>query len=173
MAFLKDFEFTGKAAGGGQASGDEFYWEPLDETHGGCRVVMTDRIVGGSDDEEIEEDHRTAALHLCRHCGAAHPTTGARCLNCSTVGKRVVLHAVRHKKNNPGYLSSCLSCGANGRRIGSRYREPARTVRATNVAPAPSAKEIGSMGWSMEPKGEDLVTVPGVEVGEYWPLVRP
>ncbi|MBC2711203.1 MAG: helicase, partial [Desulfosarcina sp.] len=31
-------------------------------------------------------------------------------------------------------LTSCLSCGANARRIGSQYREPARPVRATNVA---------------------------------------
>lgn len=31
-------------------------------------------------------------------------------------------------------LTSCLSCGANGRRIGTNYREPARPVRATNVA---------------------------------------
>ena len=45
-----------------------------------------------------------------------------------------LLYAVRQKKDNPGMLASCLSCGANGRRIGSNYREPARPVRATNVA---------------------------------------
>jgi len=134
VAFLKDFEFAGKAPGGGEAEGDGSYWEPLEESHGGCRVVMTDRIVGGSDDEGIEDDRRTAALHFCRHCGAAHPESVIRCLNCSATGEMVELHVIRQKKDNPGYLSSCLSCGANGRRIGTRYREPARPVRATNVA---------------------------------------
>ena len=43
-------------------------------------------------------------------------------------------YAVQQKKDNPGMLTSCLSCGANGRRIGTIYREPARPVRATNVA---------------------------------------
>jgi hypothetical protein len=46
----------------------------------------------------------------------------------------VQLYAVRQKKDNPGYLTSCLSCGANGRAMFSKYREPARPVRATNVA---------------------------------------
>ncbi len=134
VALLKDFEFSGKLPGGGEAEGDGSYWVPLEEAHGGCRVVMTDRIVGGSDDEGIEDDRRTAALHFCRHCGAAHPEPAARCLHCSGTGAMVELHAIRQKRDNPGYLSSCLSCGANGRRIGTRYREPARPVRATNVA---------------------------------------
>ncbi len=134
VAFLKDFEFAGKEPGGGEATGTGSYWEPLEEAQGGCRVVLTDRIVGGSDDEAIEEDSRTAAIHFCRHCGAGHPSAGERCLQCSATGEIVVLHAIRQKKDNPGYLSSCLSCGANGRRIGTRYREPARPVRATNVA---------------------------------------
>lgn len=46
----------------------------------------------------------------------------------------MALYAVRQNPDNPGYLSSCLSCGASGRRIGTNYREPARLVRATNVA---------------------------------------
>ena len=134
VAFLKDFDFTGKAPGGGEAEGDGSFWEPMEEAHGGRRVVMTNRIVGGSDDEGIEENHRTEALYFCRYCGAAHPEPVSRCLNCSASGETVVLHAVRQKKDNPGYLSSCLSCGATGRRHGTGYREPARPVRATNVA---------------------------------------
>ena len=46
----------------------------------------------------------------------------------------ILLYAVRQHRDNPGVLRSCLSCGAIGRRIGSTYREPARPVRATNVA---------------------------------------
>ena len=134
IAFLEDFEFSGKHPGGGQASGETGYWEPLEESRGGCRVVLADRVVGGSDDQDMDEHERTAPLHFCRRCGAAHREAGARCLHCGQVGSRVVLYAVRHNKDNPGVLSSCLSCGTGGRRFGIRYREAARPVRATNVA---------------------------------------
>ena len=46
-------------------------------------------------------------------------------------------------------------------------------VRATNVAPQPSAKLSGSKGRSTEPIGVDFVFKPTGEVGEYWPFVRP
>jgi hypothetical protein len=46
-------------------------------------------------------------------------------------------------------------------------------VRATKLASAPSASDTGLNGASTEPAGVDLVTVPGIEVGEYWPLVNP
>jgi superfamily II DNA/RNA helicase len=134
IAFLKDFEFTGKAPGGGEASGNGSFWEPLEEAQGGKRVVLLDRVVGGVDDEDLDERERLSALHFCRRCGAAHPEVAARCLHCGIVDETVVLYAVRQKEENPGMLPSCLSCGANGRRIGTRYREPARPVRATNVA---------------------------------------
>ena len=134
VAFLKDFEFTGKAPGGGEATGESWHWEPLDETLGGKRVVLTDLVVGGSDDDNLDDHERTSALHFCRRCGTAHPAKPALCAHCGTGGEAVVLYAVRQKDENPGVLTSCLSCGANGRRIGSRYREPARPVRATNVA---------------------------------------
>ena len=130
---LKDFSHTAKSPGGGEASGASSYWERLDESQGGCRVVLTNRMIGDADDEELESD-RTSPLYFCRHCGSAHPASFARCAQCSTVGEPVVLHSIKQKKDNPGYLSSCLSCGAISRRHGSRYREPARPVRATNVA---------------------------------------
>lgn len=134
LSFLKDFHFTGKAPEGGEAAGDGSFWEPLEESQGGRRVVLVDRIVGGTDDEDLEEHQRLSSLHFCRHCGAAHPAETGRCLHCGRVGKSVALFAVRQKEDNPGYLTSCLSCGSNGRRFGSNYREPARPVRATNVA---------------------------------------
>jgi hypothetical protein len=46
-------------------------------------------------------------------------------------------------------------------------------VRATNVAPQPSANDTGSNGRSTEPIGEVLVFSPCGDVGEYCPLVRP
>jgi ATP-dependent helicase YprA (DUF1998 family)/SOS-response transcriptional repressor LexA len=134
ISYLKDFEFTGKKPGGGEASGKTSFWQPLEEAQGGCRVVLLDRIVGGSEDEDLEDHDRTAPVHFCRRCGAAHPEAVVRCLHCGAPGESVLLYAVRQKEENPGLLSRCLSCGANGRRIGSSYREPARPVRATNVA---------------------------------------
>ncbi|MBW2122811.1 MAG: DUF1998 domain-containing protein, partial [Deltaproteobacteria bacterium] len=134
ISFLKDFEFSGKAPGGGEAAGDSFFWEPLDEAEGGKRVVLLDHLVGGSDDEDLEDHGRTATLYFCRHCGAAHPREVGRCLHCGAAGETVTLYAVRQQEGNPGVLTSCLSCGTNGRRIGSQYREPARPVRATTVA---------------------------------------
>ena len=138
VVFLKDFDFTGKRPGGGQASGELSFWEPLDEAQGGQRVVLLDRIIGGSgdedDDNELEGHDRAAPLYFCRSCGAAHPVAAHRCLHCGTADQMVTLYAVRQKKENPGYLTSCLSCSTNGRSGGSNYREPARPVRATNVA---------------------------------------
>ncbi len=46
-------------------------------------------------------------------------------------------------------------------------------VRATNVAPAPSASESGLKGRSTVPSGELLVFFPSSLVGEAWPLVSP
>lgn len=135
LSFLKDFDYTGKKPSGGEAKGDGSCWEPLEEKQGGRRVVLLDRIVGASDDEdELEEHERTASLYFCRRCGTAHPTAGTRCLHCGVLGERVLLYAVRQKEDNPGFLSSCLSCGAIGHRTNGHYREPARPVRATNVA---------------------------------------
>ena len=134
ITFLKDFGFTGKRPDGGEAKGNGACWVPLDEAHGGCRVILTDRIVGGSADEDIEQHDRTSQLHFCRRCGTAHPEAPTHCLECGSAGETATLYAVQSKRDNPGLLSSCLSCGATGRRIHSRYREPARPVRATNVA---------------------------------------
>lgn len=131
---VKDFEFTGRRPDGGDASGDGSFWEPLEESQGGVRVPLVDRVVGGADDEDLDEGERTAAVYLCRHCGALHPEPVTRCLSCGVAGTLVRVFAVKHGKDNPGKLTSCLSCGATGRRLGGLYREPAKPVRAVNVA---------------------------------------
>jgi len=133
VSHLKDFEFIGGAPVGGDAAGEESFWEPLDEVHDGRRLLLIDRVVGGSDDEDLDEHDRLAPLYFCRYCGAAHPEAGDRCLHCAERGEMVRLYAVRQKRDNPGFLTSCLSCGSNGRQL-FNYREPARPVRATNVA---------------------------------------
>ena len=134
ITFLKDFYFTGKKPGGGEADGNTYYWEPLEEAQGGKRVVLIDHLVGGSDDEELDEHHRTEKLYFCRRCRAAHPELRRNCGHCGIAGEPVELYAIQQREKNPGHLTSCLSCGAIGRRYGSYYREPARPVRATNVA---------------------------------------
>ncbi|MCA9311250.1 MAG: DUF1998 domain-containing protein, partial [Phycisphaerales bacterium] len=73
-------------------------------------------------------------LHFCRACGAAHPGPFGRCLGCGREGPSVELYAIRGKADNPGRLTSCLCCGSTARTLGTRYREPARPVRATNVS---------------------------------------
>ena len=136
VAFLKDFTFTAAKPGGGNASVGGAWWERLDEKAGGKRVLVTDRLIGT---EEVDGDtpphKRTAPIAFCRRCGAAHASAQANCLACGRPGRPVELLAVRQNKDNPGLLTSCLSCGSVGRRgAGGRYREPAREVRAVNVA---------------------------------------
>ena len=137
VAFLEDFSFTARRPGGGRAGSEGNWWAPLEETNGGCRVVLFDRLIGaGDDDDETPPHARTAPLHFCRHCGAAHPGDVSRCLACGAAGITVRLYAVRQSATspNPGTLTSCLSCGAIGHRSGAHYREPARAVRAVNVS---------------------------------------
>lgn len=131
---LRDFSFTGKAPGGGEPVGEAHFWEPLEEAQGGRRVVLVDRVVGGADDEDLESQDRTAAVYVCRHCGAVHPAPVTRCAHCGVVDEPVKLFALQQSDDNAGKLTSCLSCGSGGRRLGGLYREPARPVRAVNVA---------------------------------------
>ena len=136
LAFLKDFEFLGKTPGGGEAGPAGSCWPRLEPALGGKRVVLFDGLIGASDDEDEDglAHARTAALHFCRRCGAAHLTPVARCLSCGSLAPTVRLHAVRQRKQRPGWLASCLSCAAVGRPWAGGYREPARPVRAVHVA---------------------------------------
>ena len=152
-AHLEDFSFDGSRPGGGEPSPQGAFWTPLDEALGGRRVVLFDRLIGGDEHDAEDEDgadpgprngnseasnvleRRTAPVHLCRHCGAAHERSGGDCLACGAPGPRIRLHAVKQKPERPGVLTSCLSCNAlGGRGGGGRYREPARPVRASNAA---------------------------------------
>ena len=135
ISFLKDFAFTGKNPGGGEAGPDGSWWPSLEEALDGKRVVLVDRLIGAGEDEGDPADHaRAVPLHFCRRCSTAHPQPVSRCLSCGEAGDTIQLFAIRQNRKNPGRLTSCLSCGATGRRVGGRYREPARPVRAINVA---------------------------------------
>ena len=134
IAFLEDFSFTRKRPGGGRAGRTGSCWQALDKTRGGKRVVLIDKLIAEHDEDEGPAHKRTAQLHFCRHCGTAHPDAAANCHGCGVDGRLVELLAVRQNPKNPGVLTSCLACGAVGRRVNGRYREPARPVRAISVA---------------------------------------
>ena len=135
IAFLKDFSFTTKQPGGGEAVADQHYWAPLAEVNGGKRLVLVDRLIGESDVEgESTESSGTAPLHFCRRCAAAHPSRPGHCLSCGHFGDTIQLRVVRQSAKNPGRLTRCLSCGSSGRTVLGRHREPARPVRAVTVA---------------------------------------
>jgi len=129
---VADFSFTEDAPGGGEAVDDRRVWRPLDPSLGGRRVVLLDRLIAAEDDEEAPP--RTAPVHLCRSCGALHPSAVERCDACGTAGPLVLLHAVHQDEKYPGWLTRCVSCGSLGRARGSGYREPARPVKAVPVS---------------------------------------
>ena len=80
IAFLRDFTYTGRTPGGGDAGPGGPCWERQEEKLGGRRVVLVDTLIGDSDENEEATPHaRTAPLHFCRGCGAAHPTAVPRC----------------------------------------------------------------------------------------------
>lgn len=45
ISFLKDFEFTRRHPEGGEAAGESHYWEPLEESLGGNRVILLNRLI--------------------------------------------------------------------------------------------------------------------------------
>jgi ATP-dependent helicase YprA (DUF1998 family) len=129
-AHLHDFEHTGRQLGGGQNSLEGRYWEPMDSSKGGQRCVLVDELVSG---DSLPPD-RVAEVWLCRHCGTFHDQALEGCSHCGRTGPKVRLFSIQTKKENPGNLSSCLACESNGRRIGTRYREPTRAVKTIAVA---------------------------------------
>ena len=135
VSFLKDFQFTEAVPGGGQLADEgDTYWEPLEYTHGGQRVVLVDQVISQQTEEDLAEENWSHPLYICRHCGTAHAKEVSRCRHCGALSPLVKLYGVRSKRKSPGYLSSCISCRAAGKRIGRHYREPIRPVRAVNVS---------------------------------------
>jgi DEAD/DEAH box helicase/Helicase conserved C-terminal domain/MrfA Zn-binding domain len=134
--WVQDFIFTGPTPGGGDAVEDRVVWRSLSKELGGCRVILTDRLIGADEDDEEEDTDSSAGvtLHLCRSCGALHPSARPRCDACGRDGDLVPLLAVREREGEPGVLSRCVSCRTSGRRVGGRFWEPAREVRAVAVA---------------------------------------
>ena len=135
ITWLKDYEFTGNQPEGGQlAEGDAFYWEKLDESHNGKRAILVDQVISQNEDEDLEDKSGLYPIYVCRFCGSAHPDEYGKCMSCGSPSDLVKLYAVQSRSNPTGYLTSCISCAARGRSMGSRYREPIRPVRAITVS---------------------------------------
>lgn len=132
--YLADFEFCGTKPGGGQAGEAGRWWETLDKTQGGRRVFLTHRLIS-TPEEEDDAGGPLPRLYLCRHCGAMHEAEEGRCHQCGHTGQMIPLLVIPQKKDRPGYLARCACCGTHGRRMpGGRIGEPAKPLRATNVA---------------------------------------
>lgn len=159
--WAKDFALAAGKAGpqGGDLVGTTRVWEHLEESLGGSRALLVDRLVvqpDADDDEtdEVDEDgeissvppaadptahdfahRRLAPMWICNHCGALHDKAAARCSSCQLEHSLVAVQVVRSKADLPGQLHACVTCQAPGRRPGGgRYREPARPVRAVGVS---------------------------------------
>ncbi len=146
---VADFGFLERSPDGGDAVDGRVVWRPLDQPKGGHRVVLVDRLAtddqpdegSGEDGDEDEREQPEqaprrwgAGVFLCRFCGALHPARRERCDGCGREGALVALLAARQKDTAPGYLTSCVACGALGRQRPGAYREPARSVRAVTVS---------------------------------------
>ena len=132
-AFLKDFKPKGNKLGGGDIKAGGIVWPTLEQSLQGTRVVLVDRLIGEGD--ETPSHSRTAPVFVCRRCGSAHPDSVSACLACGVPGQLVRMLAIKHySPEHPGRMTSCLSCGTTSRVLNGRYREPARPVRAINVA---------------------------------------
>jgi len=145
---VKDFTFTDRIPGGGEAVENRIIWRPLEEPLGGARVVLLDRlVVDATDDDGPDEDQEehpapqprliprnSVPLYFCRLCGTLHAERVEQCDGCGSPGPLVELYAVRQKQENLGKLVSCVACSAIGRVQLGGYREPARPVRASAVS---------------------------------------
>ncbi len=144
---VKDFSFTEKSPGGGDAHDDSRHWEPLEKQHKGDRLVLLDKLVtdeAGEEDGDADQLTQPSGgdipksctpLWMCRQCGMLHAREEGRCVGCGRGGDMVRLLGVRQREKQPGELTRCVACGSNGRRpFGGRYFEPARPVRAVAVS---------------------------------------
>ncbi len=131
--FLGDFTFSeGKAPGGGQIKNGVVHWPRLDEANGGTRVALVDRLINADADDT--SDNALAPLFICPRCGAAHKTNVQRCAACGASCAMLALFVVKQKADRRGKLATCASCGTFGRTYAGMYKEPAKPVRAANVA---------------------------------------
>jgi hypothetical protein len=143
---------TKRGADGGDLEGSSRVWPHVEEAVGGTRALLVDRLVVQPDEddgaEDIDEDgedvvptghdiehRRLHPMFVCSHCGSLYESGDAPVGACAHEGTLVPVQVVRHKKDQPGLLHSCVACQAPGKKpAGGRYREPARPIRAVGVS---------------------------------------
>src|SRR5260370_231038 len=142
---VRDFAFTDRAPGGGEAVGNRVIWRPPRGQLGGDRVVLLDRlVVDATDDDDDDDDEdgqppqpqlrvlprNSVLLYFCRYCGTLHAAQIEQCDGCGKQGPLVELFATRQNQEQPGKLVSSVGCSATARMQFSRHRAPARSVKA-------------------------------------------
>jgi ATP-dependent helicase YprA (DUF1998 family) len=143
---VRDFVFTDRAPGGGEAVENRVIWRPLEEQLGGDRVVLLDRLVVDAVDDDDDDapqlpqaqartpPRNSVPLYFCRYCGTVHASRTEQCDGCGKQLPPIELFAIRQNRDQPGKLVSCVGCSAIGRMQLGRFREPARPVRASAVS---------------------------------------
>jgi hypothetical protein len=92
---VRDFTFTDRAPGGGEAVENRVIWRPLEEQLGGDRVVLLDRLVVDATDDDDDDDgapppqpqlrappRNSVPLYFCRYCGTMHAARIVQCDGC-------------------------------------------------------------------------------------------
>ena len=106
ISFLKDFQFLGKKPGGGEADGDSYYWEPLEESQGGNRVVLIDHLVGGSKDEDLDE-HNLSSCTLFSNAKKTRAISPVVCPAELSAGALVVTSGSLRVPSGPPTWRTC------------------------------------------------------------------
>lgn len=122
---VKDLKVAKNELKGGDAYEEATCWPPLATEHDGVRVVLTTLLPG-----ESPEGAGLPIALLCRSCGALHDREVDRCLSCGVPSDFVTLLVA----SDDGRLRRCRVCDASGRENYGQYREPAKPLRASNVA---------------------------------------
>ncbi len=136
QGYYRSFSIVNGEPVGGDAEGNNVYWEPSDEAQG-SRVILTNRFLSEIEDESGAAterlDRKRVPTFFCRHCGTLHKANGTCQLpKCKRPGALVPLWCI--PVNDAGFLATCPSCGQRGNVIGERIIEPIRPLRAVTVA---------------------------------------
>ena len=80
---VRDFTFTDRAPGGGEAVENRVIWRPLEEQLGGDRIVFLDRLVVDATDDDDDDDAAPPPQPQLR----ALPGIPFRCFSAAIAGR--------------------------------------------------------------------------------------
>lgn len=136
QAHYRNFSVSDGQAKGGDAEGDNVFWEAGTDTAEG-RVLLTNRFISEIDDETGSAgerlDRKRLQVFFCRYCGTLHKAAGTcHQPKCKRPGSLVPLWSVL--LNEAQKLRICPCCGQRGNPTGERITEPIKPLRAVTVA---------------------------------------